>query len=74
MSLKVHLQAWADLRSHYSQVFAQAWANRHVTDSKNLQAHEAQFLPAALALQEAPVSPAPRVAMWRRQDSRASRM
>jgi hemolysin D len=27
--------------------------NRHVTDSKNLQPHEAQFLPAALALQEA---------------------
>jgi hemolysin D len=64
MSLKVHLQAWADLRSHYSQVFAQAWANRHVTDSKNLQPHEAQFLPAALALQEAPISPAPRIAMW----------
>ncbi len=26
--------------------------------------HEAQFLPAALSLQETPVSPAPRVAMW----------
>lgn len=26
--------------------------------------HEVQFLPAALALQETPVSPAPRVAMW----------
>ncbi len=28
------------------------------------QSHEAQFLPAALALQETPISPAPRVAMW----------
>ena len=64
MSFKVHLQAWADLRNHYRQVFAQAWANRHETDSKHLQPHEAQFLPAALALQEAPISPAPRVAMW----------
>ena len=59
MSLKVHLQAWADLRNHYRQVFAQAWANRHETDSKHLQPHEAQFLPAALALQDAPISPAP---------------
>ena len=47
MSLKVHLQAWADLRSHYSQVFAQAWANRHVSYSL---AHVAwQWLYAAIA-------------------------
>ncbi len=64
MKLKTHLQAWSDLRKHYRQVFALSWANRHLTDSKNLQPHEAQFLPAALALQEAPISPAPRVAMW----------
>ena len=64
MSLKTHLQAWSDLYSRYKQIFAAAWAVRHQTDSKNLQAHEAQFLPAALSLQETPVSPAPRVAMW----------
>ncbi len=64
MKLKTHLQAWSDLFNHYRQVFAVSWANRHATDSKNLLPHEAQFLPAALALQEAPISPAPRVAMW----------
>ena len=64
MSLKTHLQAWSDLYSRYKQIFAAAWSVRHETDSKNLQAHEAQFLPAALSLQETPVSPAPRVAMW----------
>jgi hemolysin D len=41
-----------------------AWSVRHQTDSKDLEPHEAQFLPAALSLQETPVSPAPRVAMW----------
>jgi hemolysin D len=33
-------------------------------DSPHRLPHEAQFLPAALALQETPVSPAPRIAMW----------
>ncbi len=61
MSLKTHLQAWSDLYSRYKQIFAAAWSVRHETDSKNLQPHEAQFLPAALSLQETPVSPAPRV-------------
>jgi len=64
MSLKTHLQAWSDLFGRYKQIFAIAWQNRHETDSKGLQAHEAEFLPAALSLQETPVSPAPRVAMW----------
>lgn len=64
MSLKTHLQAWSDLFGRYKQIFAIAWQNRHENDSKGLQPHEAQFLPAALSLQETPVSPAPRVAMW----------
>lgn len=64
MSLKTHLQAWSDLFARYKQIFAIAWQNRAENDSKNLQPHEAQFLPAALALQETPVSPAPRVTMW----------
>ncbi|HNL79267.1 MAG TPA: biotin/lipoyl-binding protein, partial [Agitococcus sp.] len=64
MSLKTHLQAWSDLFGRYKQIFAIAWQNRHETDSKGLQPHEAEFLPAALSLQETPVSPAPRVAMW----------
>ncbi|RZU46745.1 hemolysin D [Fluviicoccus keumensis] len=64
MSLKIRLQAWADLWRHYGDVFRHAWANREATDGRKLQPHEAQFLPAALALQETPVSPAPRLAMW----------
>lgn len=64
MSLKTHLQAWSDLFARYKQIFAIAWQNRHENDSKGLQPHEAEFLPAALSLQETPVSPAPRVAMW----------
>lgn len=64
MSLKTHLQAWSDLIDRYTQIFGMAWQHRHDTDSKGLQPHEAQFLPAALSLQETPVSPAPRVAMW----------
>lgn len=64
MSLKVRMQAWGDLWSRYAAVFRHAWAHRRETDSKDLLPHEAQFLPAALALQETPVSPAPRVAMW----------
>ncbi len=64
MSIKTHLQAWSDLCGRYKQIFAAAWANRQQTDSKDLQPHEAQFLPAALALQETPVSPAPRIAAW----------
>ncbi len=64
MSLKTHLQAWSDLFGRYKEIFAIAWQNRHENDSKGLQPHEAEFLPAALSLQETPVSPAPRVAMW----------
>ncbi|HEX5361539.1 MAG TPA: HlyD family type I secretion periplasmic adaptor subunit [Fluviicoccus sp.] len=64
MSLKIRLQAWADLWRHYGTVFRHAWSNRRETDHRDLLRHEAQFLPAALALQETPVSPAPRVAIW----------
>lgn len=64
MSLKARLQAWGDLWSRYAAVFRHAWSQRRETDSKNLLPHEAQFLPAALALQETPVSPAPRITLW----------
>jgi hemolysin D len=45
-------------------VFRQVWARRAELDSLPRQRYEAQFLPAALALQETPVSPAPRIALW----------
>lgn len=62
MSLK--LQACADLLGRYAAVFRHAWRERKQFDTRPRLAHEAQFLPAALELQETPVSPAPRVAMW----------
>jgi hemolysin D len=48
----------------YGRVFRQAWAERQRLDPPQRLPHEAEFLPAALALQETPVSPAPRVLMW----------
>ena len=58
------LQASLDLLHRYAAVFRQVWARRAELDSLPRQRYEAQFLPAALALQETPVSPAPRIAIW----------
>jgi len=57
-------QAFADLFKRYASVFRHAWSHRKDTDSPDLQPHEAQFLPAALALRDTPVHPAPRVTLW----------
>ena len=64
MSASIRLQALGDLFGRYGAVFRHAWARRDEMDAVQRLPHEAQFLPAALALQETPVSPAPRVAMW----------
>lgn len=58
------LQVYADLFKRYGAAFRDAWRNRASTQSVERLPHEAQFLPAALSLQETPVSPAPRVAIW----------
>lgn len=63
MSISLHLQAVGDLLKRYAAVFRQAWAVRHLLAAPTLTAHEADFLPAALALRDRPVSPAPRLAM-----------
>ena len=60
--LKLH--AVSDLLKRYAKVFRHAWSRRKETDSPNLQPHEAQFLPAALALRDTPVHPAPRITLW----------
>lgn len=60
--LKLH--ASLDLLHRYRAVFRQVWARRAELDRLPRQRYEAQFLPAALALQETPLSPAPRIAMW----------
>ena len=64
MNLKLRGQAFADLLQRYGAVFGHAWSERKAMEPTPRLPHEAQFLPAALALQETPLSPAPRVAMW----------
>lgn len=60
--LKRH--AFADLFKRYAKIIRHAWSQRRETDTPALQPHEAQFLPAALALRDSPVHPAPRVTLW----------
>lgn len=56
--------AFADLLKRYAKIFCHAWSQRKETDAPDLQAHEAQFLPAALSLRDTPVHPAPRITLW----------
>ncbi|MCK9285895.1 MAG: HlyD family type I secretion periplasmic adaptor subunit [Rhodocyclaceae bacterium] len=58
------LEALLDLLRRYGAVFRHAWGVRRALDPQPRLPHEAQFLPAALELQETPVSPAPKMAMW----------
>ena len=53
-----------DLLKRYSAVSIFAWRNRKSLEPQPRLPFEAQFLPAALELQETPVSAAPRVVMW----------
>lgn len=62
--LREKLLAVGDLLAQYRSVFAHAWRTRHAHEEGKYLPYEARFLPAALSLQEAPPSPAPRVAMW----------
>lgn len=59
-SLKHRRQAFDVLFKRYREMFAFFWARRKELDAPDLKAHEAQFLPSALAIQAAPVSPAGR--------------
>lgn len=63
MSFKHRREAIKDLFKRYRDVFAHVWQYRDELEPKGYSRQEAQFLPAALELQEMPVSPAPRVAM-----------
>ncbi|MEW6707195.1 MAG: biotin/lipoyl-binding protein [Pseudomonadota bacterium] len=53
-----------ELLARYKAVFKAAWEVRHELAGPKRLADEAAFLPAALSLQETPVHPAPRRAMW----------
>lgn len=61
MSMKHKLEAYAALLQHYRKVFLLHWQNRNQVSDDLFKEHEAEFLPAALAIQEKPVSPASRL-------------
>lgn len=56
MSIKHRWQAYKELGSRYKQTFAFYWKHRHEMSSHLLTEDEAEFLPAALAVQEKPIS------------------
>lgn len=58
------MSAARDLLNRYRQVWRYSWQQRQVMDAPARLNHEVQFLPAALALQEQPVHPAPRYIQW----------
>ncbi|MBF0308392.1 MAG: HlyD family type I secretion periplasmic adaptor subunit [Magnetococcales bacterium] len=60
----LRLQAFGELFSRYAMAFRHAWQHRAAMEPAPRLPHEAQFLPAALSLQETPVSPVPRLSMW----------
>lgn len=60
MNSRFRLQALADLLARYLLVTRHAWQAQRAAPTPTLKADEAEFLPAALALQAAPVSPAGR--------------
>lgn len=57
------IAAIRDLLGRYARAFRHAWGERKHRDGPSLRGHEAEFLPAALALRETPIHPAPRIAM-----------
>lgn len=60
MRLKHRLEAWRELLGRYRAIFGFWWGQRRKLTLPNLRIVEAEFLPAALALQHKPVSPAGR--------------
>lgn len=60
INLKHRKEAFDVLYKHYKDMFSFFWARRKDLDAPTLKRHEAQFLPSALAIQSAPVSPAGR--------------
>ena len=57
MSTRNRLAAWAGLYRRYRDEFEHFWAFRKTLVMPSLYAEEAEFLPAALSLQNRPVSP-----------------
>lgn len=61
MAMGMRKKAWSELFQRYARVFSMSWSRRKEMDPPKRQPHEHQFLPSALALQETPVHPAPRI-------------
>jgi len=57
MSFKHKSQAWNELFRRYIEIWGYAWKRRKEISLPDFKASEAEFLPAALAIQAAPVSP-----------------
>ncbi len=64
MSLTFRLSALRELGRRYAKAWRYSWQHRAEMEPIKRDPQDAQFLPAALALQETPVSPAPRAVMW----------
>lgn len=64
MSLRHYLGAWGSLLGRYKEVFAFHWKHRKDKPRDFFTANEAEFLPAALAIQEKPISPTLRLIAW----------
>ena len=61
MSMRFRMEAYAALLRRYKSIFSHFWKLRNQMGGRFLTAQEAEFLPAALALQQKPVSPAARL-------------
>ena len=59
--IRHRFEAWQALWLQYKAHFAHFWQHRHDMALPDLKPHESEFLPAALSLQTAPVSPATRL-------------
>ena len=62
--VRVGLQAALLVLRQHADVWRLTWRQRKLLDPPRRLAQEREFLPAALALQDTPVSPLPRLAMW----------
>ncbi|MGE8100995.1 HlyD family type I secretion periplasmic adaptor subunit [Pseudomonas fluorescens] len=58
------MSAPPSLLQRYRHVWRHSWRQRKNMDSPRRLSHEAEFLPAALELQDTPVHPAPRIFLW----------
>jgi hemolysin D len=59
-NFRLRILALRELIERYQQHVAHFWSRRHEVTIPDLKTHESEFLPSALALQTAPVSPAGR--------------